>query len=115
VPRQNTDLLQDQAHEQDDESAQVSRKTGLMLRWLRIFVVLLARCFSSHRDLMLKNLALLQQLSVLKRRRPQSRFALPDKFFGVILRLFWHEWKRLLIFVKPETVVRWHRAGFKMH
>jgi hypothetical protein len=63
----------------------------------------------------LENLALHQQLGVLKRRHPQPRFAMPDKLFWLILRRLWPGWKRALILVQPETVVRWHRAGFKLY
>jgi transposase InsO family protein len=35
--------------------------------------------------------------------------------FWVILRWLWPGWKRALILVQPETVVRWHRAGFKLY
>lgn len=43
----------------------------------------------SHRDLVLENLALRQQLAVLRRRHPQPRFAASDRFFWVILRQLW--------------------------
>lgn len=33
----------------------------------------------------------------------------------MILRRFWSEWTHALILVQPETVVRWHRAGFKLY
>jgi putative transposase len=33
----------------------------------------------------------------------------------VVLRRFWTGWKRSLILVTPETVVRWHRAGFRLY
>jgi MgtC family len=61
------------------------------------------------------NLALRQQLAVLRRRRPQPRFAAPDRLFWVMLRRLWSRWKQSLILVQPETVVRWHRAGFKAY
>jgi putative transposase len=35
--------------------------------------------------------------------------------FWVILRQLWPGWKQALILVQPETVVRWHRAGFKLY
>jgi transposase InsO family protein len=63
----------------------------------------------------LENLALRQQLSVLKKRHPQPRFVASDKLFWVILQRLWPGWKRVLVLVQPETVVRWHRAGFKLH
>ena len=86
-----------------------------MLRPLRLLVVLSSRSLRSRRDLPLENLALRQQLGVLKRRRPQPRFAHSDKFFWVILRRLWPGWKQALVLVQPETVIRWHRAGFRLY
>jgi transposase InsO family protein len=86
-----------------------------MLRLPRLLAVLATRFFRSRRDLLLENLALRQQLAVLKQKHPQPRFAVPDKLFWVIVRRLWPEWKRVLVLVQPETVVRWHRAGFKLY
>jgi hypothetical protein len=38
-----------------------------------------------------------------------------DKLFWVAISRLWLQWKRALIVVSPETVVRWHRAGFRMY
>jgi hypothetical protein len=86
-----------------------------MLSLLRLLFALVVRLFLSRRELLTENLALRQQLTVLKRQRPQARYAAPDRLFWVILRWFWPGWKQALILVQPETVVRWHRAGFKMY
>jgi hypothetical protein len=63
----------------------------------------------------LENLALRQQLAVFKQKHPQPRFAATDRLFWVILRRLWAGWGRKLIFVQPKTVVRWHKAGFKLY
>jgi transposase InsO family protein len=86
-----------------------------MLRLLRLICVQVVRSFRSRHDLLLENLALRQQLSVLKEQRPQIRSAAPDKLFWVVLRRLWPGWKQALILVQPETVVGWHRAGFKLY
>jgi putative transposase len=86
-----------------------------MFRLLRLLSTLPIRFFRSRRDLLLENLALRQQLAVLRQRRPQPRFATPDRLFWVVLRRIWSGWKQALILVQPETVVRWHRAGFKAY
>jgi len=86
-----------------------------MPRSLRLLFVLLIRSFRSRRSLLLENLALRQQLGVFKRKLPQPRFSTSDKLFWVILRRCWPGWKKALILVQPETVVRWHRAGFKLY
>src|SRR5208283_656104 len=86
-----------------------------MLCSLRLLFILLVRSCRSRRDLLLENLALRQQLGVLKQKRPQPRFAAPDKLFWVILRRLWPGWKQGLVLVQPETVVRWHQVGFKLY
>ena len=65
--------------------------------------------------LLLENLALRQQLIVLKRRHPRPNLGLFDKLFWVVARRVWSAWKHSLIIVTTETVVRWHRTGFRMY
>jgi hypothetical protein len=60
-------------------------------------------------------LALRQQLVALKRRHPRPSLGLFDKLLWVIARWVWSAWKQSLIIVTPETVVRWHRSGFRMY
>jgi transposase InsO family protein len=86
-----------------------------MLCLLRLLSILPVRFFCSRRDLVLENLALRQQLTVLKRRIHQPRFAAADRLFWVTLRRLWLGWNHALILVQPENVVRWHRAGFKLY
>jgi hypothetical protein len=69
----------------------------------------------ARRSLLLENLALRQQLAVLKRRHPSPRIGLLDKLFWVAVRRFWSGWEQALIVVTPETVIRWHRAGFRLY
>jgi len=86
-----------------------------MIGLLRLLPVLIARCSRCRRDLLLENLALRQQLIALKRKYPRPQVAGSDKLFWVLLRRLWPGWKQPLIFVQPETVVRWHKAGFKLY
>ncbi len=52
---------------------------------------------------------------MLKRRRPRPRVSRTDRLFWLFLRRCWSRWADALIIVKPETVVRWHRAGFRAY
>ena len=70
--------------------------------------------FRPHADLALENLALRQQVATLKKDRPRPRLTRFDRLFGVLLRKVWPGWAESLIVVKPETVVGWHRKGFKL-
>ncbi len=64
-------------------------------------------------ELAIENTALRQQLAVLKQNRPRPKLSNSDRLFWVTLRRFWSEWTSALIVVKPATVTRWHRQGFK--
>ncbi|MES2222519.1 MAG: integrase core domain-containing protein [Acidobacteriota bacterium] len=86
-----------------------------MPRMLSLFFGLMPSAFCSRHELLLENLALRQQLSVLKARLPQPRLSAADKFFWVLLRRLWPRWKRALILVQPETAAGWHRTGFKLY
>ena len=86
-----------------------------MISALGLFSGLLLRLFRSRRDILLENLALRQQLVVLKRRRRRPRLGAFDKLFWVIARKLWSRWQQALIVVMPDTVVRWHRAGFQLY
>jgi transposase InsO family protein len=60
-------------------------------------------------------LVLRQQLAVLKRRRRRPNLRAADKVLWVLVRRLWNGWQQSLVVVTPETVVRWHRAGFKLY
>jgi len=65
--------------------------------------------------LALENLALRQQLAVLKYQRPRPALTDTDRRFWVLLSRIWSGWRASLHFVQPETVVRWHRQGFRYY
>ncbi len=78
-------------------------------------ILSLLQCFlKSRSQLALENLALRQQLIVLRRgiKRPKLRAA--DRMFWVSLARVWSGWRSSLAIVNPDTVIRWHRMGFKL-
>ena len=82
---------------------------------LKLLLVLFVESIRSRHDLLLENLALRQQIAVWKRQYPRPCIAVSEKIFWVILRRLWPGWKDALILVQPETVVRWHRNGFRLY
>ena len=71
--------------------------------------------FRNRVDTSLEVLALRQQVAVLKRKRPRPSLNRLDRFFWTTLRHIWPRWSEVLAIVKPETVVGWHRAGFRLY
>jgi putative transposase len=86
-----------------------------MFRLLRLLCGLCHHGFCSRRDLLLENLVLRQQLAVLKQRKRRPKLDRVDKLFWVVVQKVWSEWGKSLLIVTPETVVRWHRAGFRRY
>jgi hypothetical protein len=67
--------------------------------------------------LVLENLLLRHQLAVLTRptrRRPRARIRTWDKLLWLLARRWCHDWRHHLVFVTPDTVVRWHRQGWRL-
>jgi len=62
-----------------------------------------------HRQLVLENLALRQQLVALHRATKRARLRPLDRFFWIVLARSWRNWRTALLVVQPDTVVRWHR------
>src|SRR5271166_4245702 len=62
-------------------------------------------------------IALRHQLVVLNRQRTarRVRFRASDRILWVWLARFWPGWRQALVLVRPETVIRWHRRGFRQY
>ena len=71
--------------------------------------------FKEKRELATENLALRQQLAVQQRSVKRPKLRRRDRVFWVWLSMLWGNWRSALLIVKPDTVVRWHRHGFKLY
>ena len=73
--------------------------------------------FRSRAALQAEVFALRHQLLVLERRRAGRRVLLraSDRLMWVWLSKLWPGWRSALILVQPETVLRWHRQGFRLY
>jgi hypothetical protein len=61
------------------------------------------------------NLCLRQQLLVLQRRMPRPRLKDADRRFWVLACRWFVGWRASVLIVKPETVLRWHRHGWRTY
>ena len=71
--------------------------------------------FTDRSSLVAENLALRQQLAVVQRKVKHPRLRNSDRIFWVWLSRLWKGWRSVLLIVQPETVVGWHRQGFKLY
>src|SRR6267143_7188483 len=75
------------------------------------------QAFQTRAALKAEILALRHQLLVLQRtsRGHRLRLSRADRFLWVWLARFWSGWRSALVIVKPETVIAWHRKGFRLY
>jgi hypothetical protein len=81
---------------------------------LPVLVGALSSLFRTRAALQLENLALRHQIGVLQRsvkKRPKLTAA--DRILWAWLCGVWSDWRSALVIVKPETVIAWHRKGFR--
>jgi putative transposase len=71
-------------------------------------------CLRTRAALQIEVLALRHQLDVLQRSEKRPKLTAADRFLWGRLSRFWTEWRSALVIVKPETVIRWHRKGFRV-
>ena len=80
---------------------------------------LLLRCtlafLRSRNEQVIVELALRQQLATYAQQRSKPRLTQLDRAFWVALSRLWPHWKEALVIVKPDTVARWHRKGFRLY
>ena len=86
-----------------------------MTKWLSVFLNSFVSLFWSRRDLALENLLLRQQLAVFKENGVRPRLSAADRSFWMLVSKLWPGWRDALCIVRPETVIRWHREGFRRY
>ena len=86
-----------------------------MLISLTACLATLSSMFRSRTTLELENLALRHQIGVLQRSaRKRPRLTPGDRLLWVLLSRIWSDWRSMLTIVQPDTVVAWHRKGFRL-
>src|SRR5437868_14925565 len=85
-----------------------------MIALLWFFLTLFASPFKSKSRLEAENAALRHQLIVLQRRvRGRVQLTNGDRLFLVLLYRWFPSVLRAITIIRPETLVRWHRAVFR--
>ena len=71
--------------------------------------------FRSRKEQAIIELALRQQLATYAQKGPKPRITPVDRIFWAFLSRTWSSWREALVIVQPDTVVRWHRKGFRLY
>lgn len=67
-----------------------------------------------RRDLVLENAMLRHRIVILRRKSPRPRLTALDRLGILVAAAVLPTWRRALGIVQPETVLRWHREGFRL-
>ena len=87
-----------------------------MFALLRFFLALFSSLFKSKSRLEAENAALRRPLIVLQRKvRGRVHFTNSDRLFLIQLYRWFPLVLKVITIIRPETVVRWHRAGFRRY
>ncbi len=82
---------------------------------VRVFVILLRAFLLKRAALVAESLALRHQLGIMQRSVKRPRLRQRDRILWVWLSRLWANWRSCLMIVKPDTVLRWHRDGFRLY
>ena len=87
-----------------------------MIALLWFVLAILASPFKSKSRLEAQNAALQRQLIVLRRKvNGRVRLTNKDRLFFVQLYRWFPSIRQALTIVRPETLIRWHQAGFRYY
>ena len=82
---------------------------------LRLAVSLLLSLFKSRRRLVLDNLTLRQQATMLRQSVKKPRPSMADKLFWILFSRYVDGWREILYGLHPDNIVRWHRQDFRLY
>ena len=85
-----------------------------MLIALTTLLATVSSIVHSRAALELENLALRHQIGVLQRSRKRPQLTSRDRLLWICLSRLRSDWRSALAIVQPETVIAWHRAGFRL-
>ncbi len=83
--------------------------------WITLLLALVNTLLADRSRLALENVALRQQVAVLKRSVKRAKIADSDRVFWILMRRLLESWRDTLLIVKPETVIKWHRKGWRYY
>ena len=81
--------------------------------WITHLLALISAMTADRSRLALENVALRQQIVVLKRSVKRAKIEDSDRIFWVLIRRLLDSWRDTLMIVQPETVIQWHRKGWR--
>lgn len=86
-----------------------------MISWLLLVLRTLTGMALVSSTLAAENAVLRHQLSVLQRERTMPLLPPADRVLWIWLCRYWSRWRSALVLIQLETVLRWHREGYRRY
>ena len=83
--------------------------------WITLLLALVNALLADRSRLALENVALRHQVAVLKRSVKRAKIDDSDRVFWILMRRLLESWRDTLLVVKLETVINWHRKGWRYY
>jgi hypothetical protein len=71
--------------------------------------------FKTKIQLLLEIAMLTKQLEIYKRTDPKLKIKRTDRMFFSLMKDILSNWKERIVIVKPNTIIKWHREGFRIY
>ena len=97
------------------DGGRISSSSDAMIAMLHLLGAFVVNLFKSRRRLELENVFLRHQLNIALRRAPHLRLRGSDRALLVWMTWLWPSLLDLSRVVQPDTILRWHRAGFRAY
>jgi transposase InsO family protein len=82
---------------------------------LQIIAAILRGFFADRQALIAENILLRQQLIILKRSSKKPTLKKRERLLFMLIAKTCQHWKDALLIVKPDTIIKWHRKGFRLY
>jgi putative transposase len=80
---------------------------------LKSLLLFLHKSFTTKSQLILENIFLHKQLEIYQRNDPKLKISRTDRMIFSFMKGILSNWKERLFIVKPNTLIKWHRLGFR--
>ena len=85
------------------------------MAWLTHLLTLINALLADRTRLVMENVALRQQVIVLQRSVTRAKVEDSDRIFWILMRITLKTLRETLMIVKPDTVIAWHRKGWRFY
>src|ERR1017187_4202935 len=82
---------------------------------LKTLYLIIKLSFKNKIQLLLEVIMLTKQLEIYKRTDPKLKISRIDRMFFSLMMDWLSNWKERMFIVKTDTVIKWHREGFRIY